>query len=153
MEFECPDQPCRAERGCLLDFRARLVLVDGRALDDRRETTMGYVGFTIFIAASGALIFWFWHRTYNSRQSAGLGQGRLLKNGLPDEPIPPLKRTVSGQSESEQKEYQLLDRIDAWQKSYEARRHRFNNNVEALKGTKYTYVPRSRSGGPISSSA
>jgi len=94
-QLGCLDWLLRA--GCPDRLRQRRVTGRGR----RRAMTMGYIGFTIFVAASGALIVWFWHRSYKAAKNARYG--RYCKNGLPDDPIPPFKRTVSGLSEAELK--------------------------------------------------
>jgi hypothetical protein len=142
MDIERLDQRCRAERrlcaGCPDRLRQRCV--NGR--DRRRAMTMGYIGFTIFVAASGALIVWVWYRSYTANRNARYG--RYLKNGLPDDPIPPFKRTVSGLPEAELKRIEFEQRLDGWQRGFEARKAQFNNNVEALQGEKYTFVPGPR---------
>jgi len=115
--------------------------------------TMGYIGFTIFVAASGAFIVWFWHRSYTANRNARFGRGRYLKNGLPDDPIPPVKRTISGLPETELKHIEFDRKLEAWQRGFEARRTHFNNNVEALQGRKYTFVPGPRRSNSAASSA
>jgi len=113
--------------------------------------TMGYIGFTIFVAASGALIVWFWYRSNNAAKNTRYG--RYCKNGLPDDPIPPFKRTISGLPEAELKHIEFEQKLDLWQRGFEARRAKFNNNVEALQGTKYTFVPGPRRNNSAASSA
>jgi len=113
--------------------------------------TMGYIGFTIFVAASGALIVWFWYRSYKAAKNARFG--RYCKNGLPDDPIPPFKRTVSGLPDTELKHIEFDQKLDAWQRGFEARRAHFNNNADALQGTKYTFVPGPRRSNSAASSA
>lgn len=115
---------------------------------------MGYLGFVVIVAAAGLIIFLLWHWNYRASMGRYSGFGRNRKNGLPEDPIPPFKRTVSGPSEEELKHQQFDQKLEAWQKSFEARRLRFHtNNVDSLKGTKYTFVPRTRTGEPISNSA
>jgi len=115
---------------------------------------MEYVSFTVIVAASGALIAWLWYRSYRAGiEARRFGGGYVSKNGLPDEPIPPFKRTISGLSEADASQMQFNQRIDVWQREYESRRLQFNNNVEALQGMKYNFVPRKRTGEPISNSA
>jgi hypothetical protein len=115
--------------------------------------TMGYIGFTIFVAASGALIVWFWHRSYTANKNARFGRACQSKNGLPDEPIPPFKRTVSGLSEAEAKRIEFEQKLDVWQRGFEARKAQFNNTHHALQGTKYTFVPGPRRSNSAASSA
>jgi hypothetical protein len=114
---------------------------------------MGYLGFTAIVAASGACIAWLWHRGYRRgiemRRSAGI----LAKNGLPETPAPPRIRTISGPSGAEVTRIHFVERMEAWQKALETRGKHYNNNTGALEGLRYTYVPRKRSGEPISNSA
>lgn len=115
---------------------------------------MEYVSFTVIVAASGALIAWLWYRSYRAGiQARRFGGGYVSRNGLPDEPIPPFKRTVSGPTEADAAQLQFNQRIDVWQRDYEARRLQFNNNAQSLQGMKYNFVPRKRNGEPISNSA
>ena len=105
---------------------------------------MGYIGFTIFIAASGALIVWLWHRNNTTDRHVRFGYTRRRKNGLPDDPIPPVKRVVSGLSDSAMKQVEFEQKLDSWQRNFEARKAQFSDNVTALQGTKYTFVPGPR---------
>jgi len=151
MDIERLDQRGCLERllcaGCPDRLRQRRVIGRGR----RRAMTMGYIGFTIFVAASGALIGWFWHRSYKAAKNARYG--RCGKNGLPDDPIPPFKRTISGLPEAELKRIEFEQKLDAWQRGFEVRRAHHSNNVEALQGTKYTFVPGPRRSNSAASSA
>jgi len=114
--------------------------------------TMGYVGFTIFIAASGAIIAWYWYRSYLARANGSAGN-RLNRNGLPDDPIPPFKKTISGLSEAERKRLEFEQRLERLQKNYQAGTMQLYTRVDSLQGTKYTFVPRSRSESAASHSA
>jgi hypothetical protein len=110
--------------------------------------TMEYIGFTMIVAAGGAIVFWFWHRSYK----AGIKTART-GNGLPEPTIPPFKRTISGPSEATLKEIEFQRRIDEWQKRHPVLGFQYNNRLEALKGEKYTFVPRTRKGETLSNSA
>lgn len=114
---------------------------------------MGYIGFTIFIAASGALIVWFWQRSMTADRNARFGRTHHSKNGLPDEPIPPFKRTISGLSEEELKRLELERNLDVWQRNFQVHRAYLNNKVDALQGEKYTFVPGPRRSNSAASSA
>jgi len=130
-------------RDILLDVRVRIIIklkTGYRTRVRRREMTMEYVGFTIFIAASGAIIIWFWHR-YATVPDA---RSRREKGALPQEPIPPLKRTVSGPRPKELEQVEFLDRIDVWQKEHQVQQERYARSLESLNGTKYCYQPRKR---------
>jgi hypothetical protein len=154
MDIERLDQRCRAERrlcaGCPDRLRQRCVIGRGK----RRAMTMGYIGFTIFVAASGALIVWIWYRSYTAARNARFGRVGYLKNGLPDDPIPPFKRTISGGlPEAERKRVEFEQKLETWQRGFEVRRAQLNNNVEALQGQKYTFVPGPRRSNSAASSA
>ena len=115
---------------------------------------MEYVSFTVIVAASGALIAWLWYRSYRAGiEARRFGGGYVSRNGLPDVAVPPFKRTISGPSEAEASQSQFQQTIDIWQHDYEVRKLQINNNAEALKGRKYNFVPRKRTGEPISNSA
>jgi len=109
---------------------------------------MGYTEFTLIVAAGGVLIFWLWHRGYRAADR----NTRLGANGLPQDPIPPFKRTVSGPSEAELETARLVERINSWQKLH-SKPGPFNGKPATLSGTKYTYVPRKRNGEPLSPSS
>jgi len=109
---------------------------------------MGYTEFTIIVAAGGVLIFWLWHRSYNA-----VGRnGRTDANGLPQEPVPPFKRTISGPSQAELEQARFVERINSWQKAHSTP-GKLNGMSTSLSGTKYTYVPRKRNGEPLSTSS
>jgi hypothetical protein len=76
-----------------------------------------------------------------------------MKNGLPEPPVPPFKRTISGPSEAELKQLEFQRRIEEWQKRHPVLGFQTNARLDALKGEKYTFVPRTRNGESISSSA
>jgi hypothetical protein len=115
--------------------------------------TMGYIGFTIFVAASGALIVWFWYRSYRSAKNARFGRACHTRSGLPDAPIPPFKRTISGLPEAELKRIEFEQKLDVWQRGFETRKAQLNNTHHALQGTKYTFVPGPRRSNSAASSA
>jgi len=116
---------------------------------------MGYIGFTIFIAASGALIVWFWHRSCTADRYGRFGRYRQYKNGLQDDPIPPVKPVVGGLSEPERQRIELEGKLDSWQRAFEMRKARLNNvsSLEGLEGRKYTFVPGPRRSNSAASSA
>jgi hypothetical protein len=115
--------------------------------------TMGYIGFTMFVAASGALIVWFWHRSYTADRYARFRRTRQSRNGLPDDPIPPVKRAVDGLSDAEKRRIEWEEKLDTWQRGFETRKAAFHNNVDTLQGEKYTFVPGPRRSNSAASSA
>ena len=114
---------------------------------------MGYIAFTMIVAASGALIVWFWHRSYTADRYARFGRTSHSRNGLRDDPIPPVKRALDGLSEAEKKRLEFEGNIDVWQRNFESRKAAFNNNVDTLQGERYTFVPGPRRGNSAASSA
>jgi len=153
MDIERLNQRCRAERwlcaGCPDRLRHRCA--PGRG--NRRAMTMGYIAFTMIVAASGALIVWFWHRSYTADRYARFGRASHSRNGLRDDPIPPVKRALDGLSEAEKKRLEFEGNIDVWQRKFESRKAAFNNNVDTLQGERYTFVPGPRRGNSAASSA
>ena len=152
MDIERLNQRGRAERwlcaGCPDRLRHRCV--PGRG--NRRAMTMGYIAFTMIVAASGALIVWFWHRSCTSDRYTRFGRPSRSRNGLPDDPIPPVKRAVDGLSEAEKKRLEFEGNIDVWQRRFQSRKAAFNN-VDTLQGERYTFVPGPRRGNSAASSA
>jgi len=144
MDIERLDQRVTRIRDAALGVRMWLVALMGPFRNDRRAMTMGYVGFTIFIAASGAIIAWYWYRSYMARANGRTGNG-LNKSGLPDDPVPPFKRTISGLSEAERKRLEFEQKLERLEKNYQAGTLRLYSRLDSLQGTKYTFVPRSRS--------
>ena len=114
---------------------------------------MGYIAFTMIVAASGALIVWFWHRSYTADRYARFGRASHSRNGLRDDPIPPVKRALDGLSEAEKKRLEFEGNIDVWQRNFESRKAAFNNNVDTLQGERYTFVPGPRRDNSAASSA
>ena len=133
------------------DVRTWGFLVACQVRRNRRAMTMEYIGFTMIVAAGGAIVFWFWHRSY--RAGTKTGRSRHSGNGLPEPTIPPFKRTIGGPSEAALKEIEFQRRIDEWQSRHPVLGFQYNNRLEALKGEKYTFVPRTRNGESASSSA
>jgi len=152
MDIERLDQRVTRIRDDALDVRMWLIATIGRLRKDRRAMTMGYVGFTIFIAAGGAIIALYWYRSYMARANGSAGN-RLNRNGLPDDPIPPFKKTICGLSEAERKRLEFEQRLERLEKEYQAGTLRLYSRLDSLKGTKYTFVPRSRSESAASRSA
>lgn len=112
---------------------------------------MEYIGFTMIVAASGAIVFWFVQRSY--RMGMGRGRAGRSRNGLPEPPAPPFKRTISGLSEAETKQTEFQQRIDEWQKRHPVLGFQYNARLDALKGEKFTFVPRTRNSESASTSA
>lgn len=110
---------------------------------------MEYISFTVIVAAGGALIFWIWYRGYTAEANSTAARG----NGLPEAPVPPRKRTVSGQTDTETEQIAFQRRMEEWDAAFQARRGKLNGYAHSLKGTRYTFVPRKRNGEPISNSA
>jgi hypothetical protein len=106
--------------------------------------TMELVYFLAFIAASGAVIMWYWQRSVWSRggEYSILSRGRHSR--FSDDPIPPFKTTISGDSETESERTKLQDRIDVWQREHQVQNSIFNHSTASLKGTKYTFKPRTK---------
>jgi hypothetical protein len=120
----------------------------------RKDVIMGYLAFAVIIAAGGALILWWWWRQYRATESLPLNRAGRAANGLPLDPIPPFRRTVSGPSTEEAVRWAFEERIDAWQRHYFQSRGGHNDIHRALlKGKKYHYVPQAREGNEASSSA
>jgi hypothetical protein len=113
--------------------------------------TMEYIGFTMIVAAGGAIVFWFWHRSYRAAMRAGR-PGRA-RNGLPEGSVPPLKRTISGTPAAQLKQLEFQRQIEEWQKRHPVLGFQHNARLEALQGEKYTFVPRTRNREDASSSA
>lgn len=114
---------------------------------------MEYIVFTMIVAAGGAIVFWFWLRSYRAGLKSGLGRARQAANGLPEPSVPPFKRTICGPSQAELTQLEFQRRIDEWQKNHPVLGFRYNSRLEQLQGDKYTFVPRTRNGERISSSA
>jgi hypothetical protein len=100
--------------------------------------TMEYVGFTIFIAASGVIFFWFMQRFVSSRKTAGAGKAQQLKSDAPRLSIPPVKRTISGPRQEDLEYVEFVNRTDFWNKDREVRPEIFSRTVGTLSGTPYT---------------
>lgn len=106
--------------------------------------TMEHVYFLAFIAASGVVIMWYWKRSVWARggENSTLSLGR--HGQLSDDPIPQFKSTISGESETESDRAKLLNRIDVWQREHQAQNSMFDHSAASLKGTKYTFKPRTK---------
>lgn len=99
---------------------------------------MEYVGFTIFIAASGAIIFWFINRFVTPRKTAVARKVQQLKNDSPGLAPPPFKRTISGPRAEDLEYAEFVKRTDIWNKDREVRPEIFSRSVGSLSGTPYT---------------
>lgn len=99
---------------------------------------MEYVGFTIFIAASGAIIFWFINIFVTPRKTAGAGKARQLKSDAPGLSPPPAKRIISGPRVEDLEYAEHVKRTDFWNKDREVRPEIFSRSVGTLSGTPYT---------------
>ena len=100
---------------------------------------MEYVGFTIFIAASGAIIFWFLNKIMISRNTAEAGKARQLKSGLSG---PPVKRTISGPMPEDLEYMGFVNRTDIWDMDREVRPEKIPRSVGPVSGTPYTPAER-----------
>ena len=129
---------------CKLGVWTWYILFDVRLQVSRRTMTMTMelVYFLAFIAASGVVIMWYWQKSVWARR----GENSTLSGGrhgqLSDEPFPPFRKTVSGESETESDRTKLLNRIDVWQREHQVGNSLFNHSTNSLQGTKYTFTPR-----------
>ena len=99
---------------------------------------MEYVGFTIFIAASGAIIFWFINRFVTPKKIAVANKAQQLKNDSPGLAPPPVKRTISGPRAEDLEYAEFVKRTDFWNKDREVTPEIFSRSVGTLSGTPYT---------------
>ena len=99
---------------------------------------MEYVGFTIFIAASGAIIFLFINKFVTPRKTARAGKAQQLKSDAPGLSPPPLKRTISGPMAEDLEYAEHVKRTDIWSKDREVRPEIFSRSAGTLSGTPYT---------------
>lgn len=112
----------------------------------RRAMTMGFVYFLVFIAASGAIIFFYGHRSVmarNKRKTLHSGQQSIRKV---DDSLLALRRNAIGRTSPDPDRTEFLERVDVWQKDHQLRRDWFNQNTESIHGTKYTYTPPPKRG-------
>ena len=103
---------------------------------------MEYVGFTIFIAASGAIIFLFIRIFVTPRKTAGASKAAQLKSDAPGLSPPPLKRTISGPRAEDLEYAEFVKRTDIWNKDREVRPEIFSRSAGTLSGT--PYIPTDR---------
>ena len=106
-----------------------------------RAMTMGLVYFFIFIAASGAIIYWYGHRSVMATKGSRASVARHHKNSMPDEPLLALRRNAIRKTTPDPDHKEFLERVDVWKKEHQVRRDWFNQNAESIHGTKYTYTP------------
>ena len=99
---------------------------------------MEYVGFTIFVAASGAITFWFINKFVTPRKTAGASKARQLKSAAPGLSPPPAKRIISGPRVEDLEYEEYVKRTDIWNKDREVRPEIFSRSVGTLSGTAYT---------------
>lgn len=99
---------------------------------------MEYVGFTIFIAASGAIIFWFSKIVSNARKTAAGRKARRLSSELPGINPPPVKRTISGPRAEDLEYAEFVARTNIWSKDREVKPEIFSRSVGSVSGTPYT---------------
>lgn len=114
---------------------------------------MEYVVFTAIVAAGGAMIVWFGIRSCSARAQRRRLAGRLAANGLPEEPVPPVKSVIGGLPEQERLRRNFEDRMDAFQRAYQHRMNGYKGRQDALEGRKYTFVPGRRQGSAATGSA
>ena len=103
---------------------------------------MEYVGFTIFIAASGAIIFWLIKIFVTPRKTASASKVAQLKSDAPGLSPPPVKRTISGPRAEDMEYAEFVKRTDIWNKDREVRPEIFSRSVGSVSGT--PYIPTDR---------
>jgi hypothetical protein len=101
-----------------------------------RAITMEYVYFVGTVAAASLIVFLLVKVVVSLRYS-----GRTRRAGL--DPIPPLKKTISGLSDKEKEELAFQSNLDSWQKKYHTQRGWFGSasGSQPLEGQKYTFTP------------
>jgi len=155
-----PDRS-RARTGNSTGIKWKLNVLTGHVTRDfvavggisRRAMTMGYMYFVIFIAACGLVIIGYGSFVAYVNKGGNLSLFGQDKNTLPRKSVPPLKNTVSGNSDLENERNELLEKVDIWQKDHEQRRSSFNNATYSLSGTKYHFEPASRNRSAAASSS
>ena len=103
---------------------------------------MEYVGFTIFIAASGAIIFWLIKIFVTPRKTASASKVAQLKSDAPGLSPPPLKRTISGPRAEDLEYAEFVKRTEFWNKDREVTPEIFSRSAGTLSGTAYTPTDR-----------
>jgi hypothetical protein len=106
--------------------------------------TMEHVYFLTFIAASGLVIMLYWQKSVWARRGENSTLSRGRHGQLADEPIPQFKTTISGESKTESDRTKLLNKIDVFQREHQVQNSMFNHSTASLKGTKYTFTPRTK---------
>jgi hypothetical protein len=102
---------------------------------------MGFVYFLVFIAASGAIIFFYGHRSVMARNKRKALRSSQQNNRNVDETLLALRREAIDRASPDPDHTEFLDRVDVWQKDHQRRRDWFNQDTESIHGTKYTYTP------------
>lgn len=97
---------------------------------------MEYLYFVGIVAAVASIFLVLWR--FSSLRKTFFGGH---DTGLNKERIPPVKKTVCGLSEKEREQIEFQQRIDVWQRDFEARRSQFNHAYTSLQGEKYRYEP------------
>jgi len=113
---------------------------------------MGLVYFLIFIAASGAVIFLFGHRSVVAPNKRKPLHSRQQNDRKPDETLLALRRSAIGRTSPDSDRSEFLDPVDIWKKDHQHRRDWFNQSTESIHGTKYTYTPPAKSRSPATRS-
>ena len=103
---------------------------------------MEYAGFTIFIAASGAIIFWFINRFVTPKKISVANKAQQVKNDSPGLAPPPFKRTISGPRAEDLEYAEFVKRTEFWNKDREVTPEIFSRSAGTLSGTAYTPTDR-----------
>lgn len=103
---------------------------------------MEYIYFVLSVAAVGLTLILLWRLFVTKSFSIVSGQHGIDSGA---EPIPPLKKTVSGLSKKDMDQIELQTRIDIWQTSHAVRRMRGVETDDPVSGKKYEYVTPKKS--------
>jgi len=103
---------------------------------------MGFVYFLMFIAASGAIIFFYGYRSVMARNKRKSLLPKREKDHKVDETLLALRREALGRTSPDPDRTEFPDQADVWKKEHQLRRDWFNQTTESIHGTKYTYTPR-----------
>jgi len=106
--------------------------------------TMELVYFFLFIAASGAIIFWYGHRSVVTRKRSSALSSQQ-KHHVPDDSTLALRRSSIGKTRVNRNHADSREKSDVWKKDHQRRRDLFNENTESIHGKKYTYTPPAKS--------
>ena len=113
---------------------------------------MGLVYFLIFIAASGAIIFFYGYRSVVARKRNSV-LSRQQKHHTPDDSALALRRNAIGKARANRDQADSRVQADVWKKDHQRRRDSFNKNTESIHGTKYTYTTPPKRGSATANSS